>query len=106
MVTTPPQDLQARWCPSDVQIAEATTVLGSTTSERVFTIHLLVNKQPHVWTPGVQVRPLVGHVYTDRTPAIQAAELARQAAGEVSAFPISAGWTVHYRDGAWAVFEV
>ncbi|MDX3100504.1 hypothetical protein [Nonomuraea angiospora] len=116
-------DLKARWTPSEKQDKEAAEYLRKSKdpSGTVYTVHLLVGKEPSWWTENVRVVPIDG-VHGSRNDAFDAAVAAmedhqRQQPGE----SVSAGYAAHIlptdpelprsSDGrewqtSWAVSEV
>jgi hypothetical protein len=102
-------DLQARWRPSGAQIKAAADHFARGFGEPLFTIHLLVNKRYGVWTEKVQVVDIgwggssERHIYGSRSAALEALE--KFVALREGTDPVTGGYTTHWKDGEWAVFE-
>jgi hypothetical protein len=102
-------DIHERWRPSQQQIDDAATIFEhDKNTEYIYTIHVLLHKEPGWWTEQVEVKTIDGLTYNDRNVAIRDAMFARALLQIVLGEDdwASAGWTVHYRDGTWATFEV
>jgi hypothetical protein len=100
-------DMETRWVPSSTQLEEVAAVFGGSQRERLYTVHVLVNKHYGTLDRHVKVRHIDHEVFSDRNEAIKRAiDVAMLAKVILSdGEPLTAGWTVHYDDGTWAVFE-
>lgn len=100
--------MRARWRPSPTQFDEARVAFAEEAPEGwLYTIHLLINKQPDWWTGNEDVRPIEGRVYRTRDEALEAAALAEQAASvALAGIPVCAGWTAHNPNGTWQRYEL
>lgn len=102
-------DLRERWRPTHKQIALADTVADTMGrnghGEKVaYTLHLLVNKTYAFWTEDVTLVHLDG-VFTDRATALTALVALAAEYHERTGKKVTGGFTRHYGDGEWTVFE-
>lgn len=106
-MTNTHDDMTARWKPSDAQIAAADTILAADTNvDYVLSGHFLTGKEYGIWTTDIEL------VYADGVEAAnddsyRDAQLAVEAAAirKAGKQPGTVGYTVHRRNGHWAVFE-
>lgn len=97
--------MQAAWQPTDKQIALAEAALqASPETKYAYTLHLLLEKSYGVWTDDVAVVALDG-VFTDRATALAALKALSEQFHDATGRPLTAGWTTHFNNGQWAVFE-
>lgn len=111
-------DLETRWVPSETQIAMAEAVFDARPdADLVLSSHLLLGKEYGFWTNDIEVEYVkIAKVAMNR--AMKAGEEARPddyhvvrneivtaTARQAGERPCTIGYTVHYRDGTWAVFE-
>lgn len=105
MTTDLNTDLQTRWVPSPTQVAKADEALTALpVLKNVYTLHLLVNKQPHFWTEDIVVEYLPG-VFWTRNDALEVLDTLAKAYHDTTGLPVVGGWTVHHADSNWAVFD-
>jgi N12 class adenine-specific DNA methylase len=100
------EDLQTRWVPSDDQVARANeliALMGAGVRE-VYSLHLLVNKRPHVWTSDVVVEHLPS-LHVTRATALATLESITEAYHSATGLPVVGGYTVHSLYSDWSVFE-
>ncbi len=109
--TSPAADMQARFRPTDAQVAVARAMLTAEPAATAVIVGLaLPGKQRGMWTEGQAVRPVPGFWLTDfgqtgpyaHSFARDAAEAA--ATGRLTGRGVPA-YAVIERDGTWAVFE-
>lgn len=102
------QDLQSNWRPSERQIAQAKAYFAEHPERTTgYTLHLLMHKNQGWWTRTVEVEHLEGQgVFTTRREALETLETLVADRAVDFPFPITGGYTRHYRLGEeWAVFE-
>lgn len=94
-------DLAARWRPSDHQVALCT---NATDDRPMYTAHLLVGKTFGCWTNDVQVVHLDGLFFT-RDAVCLYTQAAARFHHEHKGGRVVGGYTRHFGDKEWAVWE-
>jgi hypothetical protein len=104
-MSTLERDLREVWRPSAEQITDAAEFQTAHPGVgEVLTAHLLVGKHQSFWTEGIEVVPVPG-VFTERLDVWETLARLVAAKGAETGKPVTGGYTYHFTDGGWAVFE-